>query len=144
MLQAVSQMEEETQAAVGYIVGCLPSLCKKCSAAAAPFLVAAADAALVEQLNCLTPRVNAFHQSVAFQVKHQKTQKEMHAHACSSRCCSSCFCMQLLLWELLLQHLHAHVCSSSCCRSWMQLLHATTTSPTKTFSLPAAANENTH
>ncbi|KAL8438389.1 hypothetical protein ACSSS7_000238 [Eimeria intestinalis] len=56
-------MEAETHAAVERLLEMIPSLSGSGSnPAAAPFVLAAADAALVEALNALSPRINTFHQ----------------------------------------------------------------------------------
>lgn len=67
--QAVAQMEGETHVAIERLLETIPTLCGRGnSAALAPFILAAADASLVETLNGLSPRINTFHQSVAVKV----------------------------------------------------------------------------
>ncbi|KAL8272631.1 hypothetical protein Esti_003419 [Eimeria stiedai] len=64
--RAVAQMEAETHAAVEWLLEMIPSLSGSGSnPTAAPFVLAAADAALVEALHALSPRINTFHQTVA-------------------------------------------------------------------------------
>ncbi|KAL8455535.1 hypothetical protein Emag_000664 [Eimeria magna] len=74
--KAVAQMEAETHAAVERLLEMIPSLSGSGSnPAAAPFVLAAADAALAEALNALSPRINTFHQTVAMKSKNLLLQQ---------------------------------------------------------------------
>ncbi|KAL8445317.1 hypothetical protein Emed_005717 [Eimeria media] len=70
------RMEAETDAAVERLLEMIPSLSGSGSnPAAAPFVLAAADAALAEALNALSPRINTFHQTVAIKSKNLLLQQ---------------------------------------------------------------------
>ncbi|KAL8427115.1 hypothetical protein Efla_001396 [Eimeria flavescens] len=71
-----TQMEAETHLAVEQLLETLPSLSDSGSnPAAAPFILAAADAALVETLNALSPRINTFQQTVAIKSQNLLLQQ---------------------------------------------------------------------